>query len=96
VWLSISGFLLGAFLYTGWYTTSYEPEVRFGYTIVGVGITLNVFVTTWLDFLQSKSNWWRGMLLLAYFVVALGLVLVVRERKRSEGPRHRDYSHERG
>jgi len=80
-YLSIGGFLLGSFLYTGWYTTRTEPEVRHGYLIVGAGISLSVFLDAWLTFRRPEPVPYRLATLAAYAVVALGLLLIVRERR---------------
>jgi len=89
VFLSVGGFLVGAFLYAAYYTTTYEPEVKLGYTIVGVGIVVVVTVNTWLDFFSNRSNWFRGATLLGYAFVAAGLILIVIERRRHGSSRTR-------
>ena len=80
--LAISGFLVGSLLYTGWYTTRYEPQAKVPYAVIGFGVVLVVFVNTWLDFVRDQSNWFRGTTLLGYAIVALGLTLLVRERRQ--------------
>jgi hypothetical protein len=82
VFLSVGGFLVGVFLYTGWYTTRYEPEVRTGYAVIGLGIALSVAVNTWVDFAHDVDNWYRGAVLAGYATVAAGLVLIIVERRK--------------
>lgn len=81
LYLASAGFLLGSFLRTGWHTTRYEPEVRVGYGIVGVGIALSVVVNTALVFAHEEADAWRVATLVAYAIVALGLVVIVRQRR---------------
>lgn len=81
VFLSVGGFFLGAFLYSGYYTTKYEPEVKGGYTIIGAGITIAVSTSIYVDFTHRISDWWRGLTLLGYTIVSIGLVVIIRERR---------------
>jgi len=82
VYLAIGGFLVGSFLYTGWYTTQYEPNVRPGYVVVGMGIVLSVILNSWLTFYRPEHTWFRFLTLGAYALVALGLLFIVRERRK--------------
>lgn len=85
VFLTVGGFLVGAFLYSGYFTTRYKPEVKLGYVVVGAGIVVTVAVNTWVDFTHDVSDWFRASVLLGYALVAAGLVVIVRGRRR----RHR-------
>jgi hypothetical protein len=88
--LVVGGFLLGALLYTAQYTTRYEPEVKPGYALLGVGIVLSVGVNTAVDFTHNISNWYRGSILATYAVVTAALVLITLERRH----RYRDEDRE--
>jgi hypothetical protein len=80
--LAVGGFLLGSVFYTASFTTRYEPEVRSGYLVLGLGVLISVGVNVWLDFGRGVSDWFRGGTLLAYSTATAGLVLIVRERSR--------------
>jgi len=82
VYIGIGGFLLGSFLYTGYYTVQYEPDVKFGYILVGIGMIIAVSVTAYVDFLRERNGWYRGLTLLGYSVIAAGLTSIVRARNR--------------
>jgi len=81
VFLIVGGFLLGVFFYCGYYTTRYEPDVRHGYEVVGVGILLAVGLNTWIDFSRHIKDWYRGLTLISYAIVAIGLGLIVHSRR---------------
>jgi hypothetical protein len=83
--LAISGFLLGSLMYTGWYTTRYEPQAKIPYAVIGAGVTLVVVVNTWLDFIRNQSTWFRVATIIGYAFVAAGLTLLVRERRYRNG-----------
>lgn len=80
--IAVSGFLLGMFFYCGWYSTAFEPEVRWGYAVVGVGIVVSVIVAIYVDLNRHINDWLRGATLLAYALVATGLALIVMARKK--------------
>ena len=82
LFLGVSGFLVGSVGYAGWYTTRYEPEAKPAYTLIGLGVLLVVAINTWVDFVRDQSDWFRGATLLGYAIVALGLVMLTRERKQ--------------
>jgi len=91
--LAFGGFLLGSVFYTGYYTTRYEPEAKPGYAFIGLGIFISVSINTWLDFSRDTSNWFRTGTVIGYFIIAIGLVLLVRERRgRQYGPEIRNDS----
>jgi hypothetical protein len=87
VFLAVGGFLLGVFFYSGLYTTHDEPEVKYGYATVGAGILLSVATSVWVDFHYDISDVYRGVVLLSYTIISLGLTLIVYERRkhRKEG-----------
>ena len=68
--LGVGCFLLGAFLYCGYYTTRFEPEVERGYTLVGVGILVSVGLNTWLEFSTDRPSWYLALTFIGY---AIGL-----------------------
>ena len=80
VFLTVGGFLLGCFFRTAYFTTRYEPNVKLGYAVVGAGILASVGLSTWVDFSRDVSDWTRALTLTSYAVIALGLVLINRER----------------
>lgn len=82
LFLGVGGFLLGAFAYTGWYTTRYEPEAKLGYGLMGLGIGVNVAINVWLDFQVESTNWYIVATFIGYGLVAAGLVAIIRERRR--------------
>jgi hypothetical protein len=82
VYIGIAGFLLGSFLYTGYYSVQYEPDVKFGYALIAIGISIAVGVTAWIDFIREHDGWYRGVTLLGYLLIALGLTSIVRARRR--------------
>jgi len=90
VFMGIGGFLIGAVLYSGYYTTRYEPEVKYGYAIVGIGVIISVIINTWLDFFHKASDWFRYGTLLGYSIVALGLIIIIRERRAEYGKEAKD------
>ena len=81
IFLALGGFLLGAFLFTGWYTTRFEPEVKYGYLVTGIGILISVGINTYLEFTVRRSNWFLGGTFAGYGVIALGLIMILRERR---------------
>ena len=84
LFLAVGGFLLGAFLYSGYYTTKYEPEVKPGYLITGFGVMVVVLINTYIDFIREHvSDWYRSGTMIGYLFVALGLILINRERRGS-------------
>jgi len=82
-YLFVGGLLLGAFLRTGYYTIRYEPEVEFGYAVTGLGIATSVLIGVYVDFARNLSPWYRAATLAGYLIVALGLVLINRERRQA-------------
>jgi hypothetical protein len=82
VFLGIGGFLIGSVAYTGWCTTREEPEAKPGYALIGIGVACVVSVNTWLDFFRDTAGWFRALTLIGYVLVAVGLVLIVRERRQ--------------
>ena len=80
--LAIGGFLLGSVLYSGYYTTRFEPEVKGGYGIIGIGIFISVATNTYVDFFRDTSDWFRAMTLFGYLTVAVGLIILIRERRK--------------
>jgi hypothetical protein len=86
-YLAVSGFLFGAFLYTGQFTIRYEPEVSLGYATIGLGLAIAVTVNLVIDLLyEGVSHWFRGLTLLSYAVIASGLMLVARQRQKRRRP----------
>lgn len=86
--LAVGGFLLGAFFYTGYYATLYEPDVKPGYVLLGVGILVSVATNAWVDLFRDISNWFRGFTLLAYLFITAGLTFISRRRHARERTRH--------
>jgi len=84
-YLAVSGFLLGSVLYSGWYTTRAEPEARLPYALIGVGATLAIALSSYVEFWSHRPTWIRVGVLDGYLLVAIGLVLLVRERRRGAG-----------
>ena len=80
--LGVGGFLLGSLAYTGWFTTHYEPEARPGYAVIGAGVATAVVANTWLQFHTRASYWFLVAECAAFLLVAVGLILIVRERRR--------------
>lgn len=78
--LAIGGFLLGAFFYTGYYTTIYEPEVKPGYLLLGAGILMSVAINAWYDLAHHVTTWFQVLTLLSYALVTAGLIVVARRR----------------
>lgn len=83
VYLTVGGFLLGSVLYSGWYTTRFEPEARVPYAFIGVGVGVAVAVSAWVEFGQDRPTWVRVGVLAGYLIVAVGLTLLIRERRRA-------------
>jgi hypothetical protein len=80
--LAAGGFLLGSVFYTGYYTTRYEPEVKLGYAVIGLGVLVTVVIDTWLNFFRDASDWFRLGTFLGYLIITIGLILIVRVRRK--------------
>jgi uncharacterized protein (DUF983 family) len=85
LFLGVGGFLLGSLLYIGWYTTRYEPEAKPGYLVMGIGVVMAVTTNVWLEFQTDASYWFLGVTLIGYALVAVGLTLIVRARRKEGG-----------
>ena len=96
IYLGVGGFLIGSCMYTGWYTTRWEPEVRHGWAVVGIGIVITVTINVYVDVSRHIDGAWRGLNLLGYFVVALGLAMIVRERREYREERDDDERDDKG
>lgn len=82
-YLSLGGFLLGVFFYTGWYTVKFEPAVRWGYLVVGLGIFVSVLTSAIVNFhYREISDVYASITLFSYVVIAAGLALILRARRR--------------
>jgi hypothetical protein len=87
--LAVGGFLLGAVAYCAFYTTEDEPEVRFGYALIGIGVALVVAINTYLDFFyRHVPNWFRVGTMFGYLFVAVGLIFIIRERRSEDPEKH--------
>src|SRR5262245_63349922 len=84
--LSIGGVLIGMLFRCAWYTARYEPEVKRGYAFVGAGVVLVVTINTWVDLTRELPDRFRAATLVAYVLVAAGLVLIIRERRAAHRP----------
>jgi hypothetical protein len=80
--LTIGGFLMGSILYVGYFTTREEPELKFGYFLLGLGIFLTVGVNIYVDFAYDISKWYKAVTLTAYTFVTAGLVDIMIQRRR--------------
>ena len=83
IFLAVGGFLVGIVLCTGYYTVKYEPEARLGWTLIAIGGTISVAINLWVEYFRDVSGWFRSWTLVGYAVIALGLVFLLRARRRS-------------
>jgi hypothetical protein len=81
-YLAIGGFLVGSLFYSASYTLRFEPQARTAYGVIGAGLAVSVVVNAWLDLDRDVSDWYRVGTLAAYALVAVGLVLLTRARRR--------------
>jgi uncharacterized membrane protein len=84
VFLALGGFLLGSTFFAGYYATRSEPQLKPGYLIIGVGLLVNVGVSSWMEHANVADTWIRATVLVSYAVGTAGLVWITYIRRRNQ------------